>query len=102
MTSRAITSILESMGFKKDNDDNYYYKDYGNNIVLKITPINADDIELELNASIPTDIDLSTINEPSDLIRALLNSSISKDSLLSLLKAINDIARIKLIMNMNN
>lgn len=98
--SSVIIEFLENMGFRKDSES--WLKDYGNNVTLRIVPIGVDDLEIELNASILTDIDLSTIREPRELITALIESPLSRDSLVSLLRAIMDIISIRLAMSMVN
>ncbi|ADY00960.1 hypothetical protein VMUT_0749 [Vulcanisaeta moutnovskia 768-28] len=94
--------ILERMGFRKSDDDNYWFKDYGNNVVLKVMSAGSSEIEIELNMPIPTDVNPSSLDKPEDIIDLIVNSPTNKNLLLSLLRAINDMMNLRLVINMSN
>ncbi len=97
-----LVKILREMGFRRDEGDDYWFKDYGNNIVLKVTSIGHNEVELELDMPIPTGVNSSSFNKPEELIKAIVNSPSNRNLLSSLLHAINDMVHLKLIINLGN
>ncbi len=98
--SEILINILRDLGFRRSGDS--WVKDYGDNVELKITPSNTGDIDVEFNASIITNEDLSEVSTPEDLMRVLLNLPAGGELLVSLFKAVNDLIHIKLAMSMIN
>lgn len=97
-----LVKILREMGFRRDEEDDYWFKDYGNDIVLKVASIGRNEMELELDMPIPTGINSSSLNKPEELIKAIVNSPLNRNLLSSLLHAINDMIHLKLIINLGN
>ncbi|KUO79820.1 MAG: hypothetical protein AT714_01440 [Vulcanisaeta sp. OSP_8] len=98
--SEILINILRDLGFRRSGDS--WVKDYGDDVELKITPSNTGDVDIEFNASIITNEDLSEISTPEDLMRVLLNLPAGGELLVSLFKAANDLMHIKLAMSMIN
>ena len=97
-----FTDILERMGFRRSDRDNSWFKDYGNNVVLKVTSPSPNELEIELNMPIPTNVNSSQLNNPEDVVRLLVNLPISRDLLRSLSNALMDMMRLRLIISMSN
>ncbi|WP_054843943.1 hypothetical protein [Vulcanisaeta souniana] len=98
-----LVKVLKEMGgFRRDDEDDYWFKDYGNDVVLKVASTGYNEMEIELDMPVPTDINSSSLNKPEKLIEAIMNSSLNKGLLSSLLHAINDMIHLKLIINLGN
>ena len=97
-----LIDILERMGFRRSDRDNSWFKDYGNNVILKVSSPGPNELEIELNMPIPTGVDSSQLNSPEDVIRLLINLPISRDLLRSLSDALMDMMRLRMIISMSN
>ncbi|WP_243671417.1 hypothetical protein [Vulcanisaeta sp. JCM 16161] len=90
------------MGFKRSDSNNYWFKDYGNNVILKVTSQGSNEVEIELDMPIPTGINPQSLDNPEEVIKSIMNSPVTKDLRQSLSHALSDLLKLRLTISMSN
>ncbi len=97
-----LINVLKSMGFRKSNDGDYWFKDYGNNVMLKVASQGLNEVEIELDMPMLTGVNPQSLGNPEEVIKSIINSPITKDILQSLLHALSDLMSLRMIISMVN